>query len=77
MLIVSRKCQESVVVGATVGPEPLLTVTVLEIASGRVRLGFEAGRDLVVHRWEVWERILATGRAPPDEGPLDRPSGVE
>jgi carbon storage regulator CsrA len=68
MLIVSRKCQESVVVGAMVGPDPLVTVTVLEITSGRVRLGFEAGRDLLVHRWEVWERILATGRVAPDAG---------
>jgi carbon storage regulator len=57
MLIVSRKCQESVAVGESVGTNPLLTVTVLEITGGRVRLGFVAGRELLVHRWEVWERI--------------------
>lgn len=40
MLIVSPKCQESVAVGESVGTNPLLTVTVLEITGGRVRMGF-------------------------------------
>ena len=57
MLILSRKPQESVVVGGGDGVERLLKVTVLEIYHGRVRLGFEAAADVPVHRWEVWERI--------------------
>lgn len=57
MLVLSRKSQESVVVGASEGVEPLLTVTVLEIRGGCVRLGFKADADLPVHRSEVWERI--------------------
>jgi carbon storage regulator CsrA len=51
-----------VVVGASTDSVPLLTVTVLEVAGGRVRLGFEAGRDMLVHRREVWEQIRAAGR---------------
>jgi carbon storage regulator CsrA len=35
----------------------LLKVTVLEIDGGKVRLGFEADKDVPIHRWEVWERI--------------------
>ena len=62
MLVLTRKCQESVAVGASVEAEPLLTVTVLEITGGRVRLGFEVGRDMLVHRWEVWERLRDAGR---------------
>ena len=42
MLVLSRKSQESVVVGGPGALEPLLKVTVLEIKNDRVRLGFEA-----------------------------------
>jgi carbon storage regulator len=63
MLVLSRKCQEAIAVGEAVGPEPLLKVTVLEIKSGNVRLGLEAGAGLLIHRWEVWERIR-TGDVP-------------
>jgi carbon storage regulator CsrA len=62
MLVLSRKMQESVVVGGCDGFERLLKVTVLEIEGGKVRLGFEVDKDVPVHRWEVWERILAGGR---------------
>ena len=62
MLVLSRKSQESVVVGGADGIHRMLKVTVLEINGGRVRLGFEADPGLPVHRWEVWERIRANGR---------------
>ncbi len=61
MLVLSRKHQESVVVGGSGVSEPLLKVTVLEIKNDRVRLGFEADAAIPVHRWEVWERIRAGG----------------
>src|SRR5438105_136484 len=55
--------------GGTAGSAPLLKVTVLEIRGGRVRLGFEAGGGIPVHRREVWERIRAgVGPGPPDAG---------
>ncbi len=62
MLVLSRKTQESVVVGGSDRFERLLKVTVLEIKGGNVRLGFDADADLPVHRAEVWERIRAAGR---------------
>ena len=62
MLVLSRKSRESVVVGGSGAFEPLLKVTVLEIQSDRVRLGFEADAGVPVHRWEVWERIRAGSR---------------
>ena len=65
MLVLTRKTQESVVVGGANRFERLLKVTVLEIKNGKVRLGFEADTDVPVHRLEVWERILATGK--PDD----------
>ncbi len=65
MLILSRKNHESVVVGAADGCHGVLKVTVLQITRGRVKLGFEVDASVPVHRWEVWERIHATG---PPEG---------
>jgi carbon storage regulator len=57
MLVLTRKPQESVVVGGSDRFERVLKVTVLEICGGKVRLGFEADADIPVHRAEVWERI--------------------
>ena len=62
MLVLSRKTEESVVVGSHERFEPMLKVTVLGINGGSVRLGFEASEDVPVHRWEVWERICAGGQ---------------
>ncbi len=72
MLVLSRKSKESVVVGGPGAFEPLLKVTVLEIKEGRVRLGFEANKDIPVHRSEVWEQIRAAGQ--PDSNGEDRPA---
>ena len=57
MLVLSRKCEESVVVGGSPSVQPLLKVTVLEIRGGKVKLGFEADPSIPVQRSEVWERI--------------------
>ena len=62
MLVLSRKSRESVVVGGSGAFEQMLKVTVLEIKTDRVRLGFEADSAIPVHRWEVWERIRTGGR---------------
>jgi carbon storage regulator len=68
MLVLSRKIQESVVVGGSEGFERLLTVTVLEILGGKVRLGFEVDKEVPVHRLEVWERIRARNPEAPGTG---------
>jgi carbon storage regulator CsrA len=59
MLVLSRKNQESVVVGGTDGFHRLLRVKVLEIRGTTVKLGFDVDPDVPVHRSEVWERIRA------------------
>ena len=64
MLVLTRKQQQSVVVGESDDVRRMLKVTVLAIEGATVRLGFEARKDLPVHRQEVWERIR--GVAPPD-----------
>lgn len=57
MLVLSRKRQESVVVGGADGFEHLLKITVLAINGGRVRLGLEIDPDIPIHRGEVWTKI--------------------
>jgi carbon storage regulator CsrA len=62
MLVLSRRNQESVVVGGASGFERLLKVKVLEIKGEKVKLGFEVDPGIPVHRLEVWERIrIAAG----------------
>jgi len=73
MLILARKSQEAVVVGATSEFEQLLKVTVLEVRGGTVKLGFEAGDEVPIHRAEVWERIRAESRAADPEPIAPRP----
>jgi carbon storage regulator len=57
MLVLSRKSQESVVIGEADGLHRIMKVTVLGIQGRNVRLGFEVDTDVPVHRAEVWERI--------------------
>ena len=51
MLIVTRKLQESVMIGNDV------TVTVLGVKGNQVRIGINAPKDVTVHREEIFERI--------------------
>lgn len=61
MLVLTRKSQETVVVGGADGLEVILRVTVLRIKGRSVVLGFEAADEVPVHRLEVWERIRPSG----------------
>jgi carbon storage regulator len=67
MLVLTRKNQESVVAGGSNGFEHMLTVTVLEIDHGKVRLGFQVDKEVPIHRWEVWQRIR-------EDSPADNPT---
>jgi carbon storage regulator CsrA len=56
MLVLSRKHQEPVIVGRPDDGEYLLRITVIEIRGNRVTLGFEAAKEVPVHRSERWEQ---------------------
>ena len=62
MLVLTRKIEQSIAIGGVTGLEHLLKITVLSIGKGNVRLGFEVDASVPIHRWEVWERILAEGQ---------------
>ena len=51
MLVLSRKCDESVVIAENI------VVTVIEVRGDRVRLGIQAPRDVPIHRHEIWASI--------------------
>lgn len=53
MLTLTRRLNETVMIGDNI------TVTVLGVKGGQVRLGFVAPRETAVHREEVYERIKA------------------
>jgi carbon storage regulator CsrA len=57
MLVLTRKKRESVAIGSAGGSEPMLTVTVLRISGGTVRLGFDGDPGISVHRGELVERM--------------------
>lgn len=51
MLILTRKEGETIAIGDDI------TVTIIGIVGGQVKLGIGAPRDVPVHREEVWVRI--------------------
>ena len=56
MLILSRKLDETIVIDAERGRTPI-TVRVVAIQGGKVRIGIDAPRDVTVHRSEVFDAI--------------------
>jgi carbon storage regulator CsrA len=70
MLVLTRKNQESVMVGGSAGFERVLKVTVLDIQRGKVRLGFEVDAEVPVHRSEVWEQTRINDRPESPTGGL-------
>ena len=76
MLVLSRKTEESVVVGGADGFHRILKVTVLDIKGGRVRLGFEVDAEVPIHRSEVWERIHGKGNGNGNGRPASLTEGL-
>jgi carbon storage regulator len=62
MLILTRRLAETLVIGDSV------TVTVLDIKGGRVRIGVNARRDVMVKREDLFQKARI-GHRMPDSGP--------
>jgi carbon storage regulator len=57
MLVLSRRANQSIVIGSDV------IVTVLEVRGDHVRLGIDAPRTVSVHREEVYAEIQRENRS--------------
>ena len=57
MLVLTRKCDESIRIGNNI------VIKVLETSSGHTKLGISAPREIPVHREEVYERIQKENQA--------------
>ena len=51
MLVLSRKRGEQILIG------PNIELTVVDIGENKVRLAFDAPRDVSIHREEIYRRI--------------------
>lgn len=51
MLVITRKPGERITIGDDI------TVTVIEVKGSLVKLGFEAPRNVGIHRQEIYDRI--------------------
>ena len=74
MLVLSRKSNESIIIGGEI------TVTVLEIRGDQVRIGIDAPRSVTVHREEIHAELARANRGAATAGRVDiaklpRPGG--
>ena len=58
MLILTRRPTETVVIGDNI------TITVLDVKGGRVRIGVNAPREIIVNREEILEKTRRGHRMP-------------
>ena len=64
MLILSRRTDESIVIGDEV------TITILSVKGKQVRIGITAPSDVSVHREEIYERIQSGETATSEDSNL-------
>ncbi len=57
MLILTRKIGESINIGTDI------KITVVSIDGSQVRIGIDAPKDVIVHREEVYKRIMEENKA--------------
>ena len=58
-MVLTRKLNESIVVGGPEGAQQHVTIKVVEIRGGKVRLGFDAAPEVRIQRSEVQIKTAA------------------
>ena len=59
MLVLGRKVGEQILIGENI------RITVLDVKGDRIRLGFEAGKEIPIHRAEVARQLKEFEAEPP------------
>lgn len=67
MLVLTRKLQQSIVIGDEI------EVVVLEVRGEQVRLGIRAPKNVTVHRKEIYEQIHEANEEAAKVNPEDLP----
>lgn len=67
MLVLTRKVQQSIVIGDDI------EVVVLEVRGEQVRLGIRAPKDVTVHRKEIYTQIHEENTGATEANPEDLP----
>lgn len=57
MLVLTRKMNETIVIGGGNSGYPEMKITIVDIRGDKCRLGVMASKDVPVHRQEVYEAI--------------------
>jgi len=65
MLVLTRKIGESINIGTNI------KVTVVSIDGSQVRLGIDAPKDVIIHREEVYKKIIEENKAAIDTSKID------
>ncbi len=65
MLILARKIGEAIKIADEI------TITVMEIKGGQVKIGVDAPHHITIHRSEVYHRISEENQKAAQEAPLD------
>lgn len=67
MLVLTRKVNQSIVIGEGI------EVVVLEVRGEQVRLGIKAGKEVKVHRKEIYDQIVSANESAAAVSPVDLP----
>ena len=56
MLVLTRRVDQSIIIGDPRKPEECIEVVVVEVRGDQVRIGVQAPRETTVDRKEIWEQ---------------------
>ncbi|KPK95655.1 carbon storage regulator [bacterium SM23_31] len=65
MLVLTRKVGESINIGNDI------KITIVSMEGGQIRLGIEAPKDVIIHRTEIYNKIMEENRKAAKTSTLD------